>query len=40
MVVELCCTIKTILMAEEATHDDIIEAKQVYNHLSFEIYKG
>ena len=38
--VQLSCTIKTKVFAEEATSDDIIEAKEVYIQQSFGKYKG
>ena len=38
-VVQFSCTIQTKVFAEEATHDDIIEAKEFYIQLYFERYK-
>ena len=34
------CTFKTKVFAEKKTHDDIIEAKEVYIQQSFGRYKG
>ena len=39
-VVQFSCSIKTKVFAEEPTHDDIIEAKEVYIQQSFGRYKG
>ena len=38
--VQFSCTFKTKLFAEEPTHDDIIEEKEVYIQSSFGRYKG
>ena len=37
-VVQFSCTFKTKVFAEEATQDDIIEAKEVYIQQSFGRY--
>ena len=37
---QFSCTIQTKVFAEEATHDDIIVAKEFYIQLYFERYKG
>ena len=39
-VVQFSCTIKTKVFAEEPTHDDFIEGKEVYIQQSFGRYKG
>ena len=39
-VVQFSCTFKTKVFAKNPTHDDIIEAKEVYIQQSFGKYKG
>ena len=39
-IVQFSCTFKTKVFAEEATHDDIIETKEVYIQQSFGRYTG
>ena len=37
---QFSCTIKSKVFADEAIHDDIIEANEVYIQQSFGRYKG
>ena len=39
-VVQFSCTIKINCLLKKLTHDDIIEAKEVYIQQSFGRYKG
>ena len=38
--VQLSCAVKKKCLLRKPTHDDIIEAKEVYIHQAFERYKG
>ena len=39
-IVQFSCTFKTKVLPKKPTHDDIIEAKEVYIQQSFGRYKG